>query len=246
MHGVVGLYRRGMVGGLWLALSLVVTLPMGAQTPATAPAPAAKASVAKADRWEAAMTAFETSDRMQPPVPGGNVFVGSSSIRLWPVAESFPGLPCLNRGFGGSQLPDVLKYVDRIVTTYQPAVVVLYCGDNDIGQKRTPEQIRDDYRTFVTKVHAAAPQAKIVWIAIKPSPKRWELREQAQQANQLVRESQAGHDLESYVDVWTPMLAADGLPQPELYVKDQLHMTPAGYAIWNRLVEPHLVKSPVK
>jgi hypothetical protein len=54
------------------------------------------------DRSEAEIRRFEESDRTTPPPAGGIVFVGSSSIRMWRSLESdFPGLPVLNRGFGG-------------------------------------------------------------------------------------------------------------------------------------------------
>lgn len=230
------MHRRQLVG--WLAGSFAVLVclcaaPLPGQTPAE--------TTTKVDRWEETIRKFEAADQETPPQPGGNLFIGSSSIVKWDLAGAFPEAPCANRGFGGSKLPDVLQYVDRIVTPQQPAVVFLYCGDNDIGAKRTPEAICADYRTFVDKVRGVVPQAKIVWISIKPSPKRWEFRAQAQRANQLVHESQQGKPGEFYVDVWTPALSAAGEPQPELFVKDQLHLSPAGYVIWNHAVRPHLV-----
>jgi hypothetical protein len=41
-----------------------------------------------------------------------------------------------------------------------------------------------------------------------------------------------------YIDVRPDMLGADGKPKPGLFVADGEHMTPAGYAIWTRLVRP--------
>src|SRR5436309_16121433 len=102
---------------------------------AAALAPAAE----PAERWEADIRKFEEADRKSPPAPGQVVFVGSSSIRLWRLAESFSDIPSLNRGFGGSQLADAAKYADRIVTPYQPRTVVLYGGDNDLAAGKTPQ-----------------------------------------------------------------------------------------------------------
>jgi lysophospholipase L1-like esterase len=192
------------------------------------------------DRWEVAIKAFETQDAAEPPPKGANLFVGSSSIRLWKLAESFPDRTCINRGFGGSQLHDVVRYVDRLVLPHRPRVIVLYAGDNDLAQKRTPEQVRDDYVAFVAKIRAALPESKLVWIAIKPSPKRWALKDAAIKANELVREAQRADRHSVYVDDWQPLLGNNGLPQPELYVKDELHLSPAGYEIWTALVRPHL------
>jgi len=195
----------------------------------------------RADRWEKVIAAFEEQDRQSPPAMGANVFVGSSTVRLWKLDESFPEANCLNRGFGGSQLADVVKYADRIVIPYRPRVIVLYAGDNDIAAGRTPQQVRDDYRAFVSKVRAALPEAKVVWIAIKPSPSRWKLRGSAQEANALVREEIAAGTNQIEIDLWSAMLGERGEPRPELYVKDQLHLSPEGYKIWNEQVRRHLV-----
>jgi lysophospholipase L1-like esterase len=192
------------------------------------------------DRWEATIKAFETQDAAEPPPKGANLFVGSSSIRLWKLADSFPDRTCINRGFGGSQLHDVARYADRLVLPHRPKVIVLYAGDNDLAAKRTPEQVRDDYVAFVAKIRPALPEAKLVWVAIKPSLKRWALKDAGLKANELVREAQKSDRHSVYVDVWQPMLGADGLPRSELFVKDGLHLSPAGYEIWAALVRPHL------
>ena len=193
------------------------------------------------DRSEAEIRAFEESDRAAPPSPGGIVFFGSSSIRLWrSLASDFPGLPVLNRGFGGSTLPEAIHYLPRAVLPYRPRTIVLYEGDNDLTFGWGPEQIAADYRTFVRAVRDALPSTRIVFISLKPSPSRWRLVDQQREANRLVREIVARDTLQTFVDVFTPMLGANGRPQPTLFVGDSLHMTPAGYAIWRTQVAPHL------
>lgn len=194
----------------------------------------------KPDKWEATIKKFEEADAKAKPAAGGIVFVGSSSIRLWKLSESFPDLPAINRGFGGSQLADSVRYADRIVTPYRPRVVVLYAGDNDIAAGKSPETIRDDYRNFVTAVRVKLPCAKIVYIAIKPSPSRWKLADKAREANRLIREAQACDRCQSFVDVWPAMLGDDGQPRPELFVADKLHLSPQGYEVWTKLLQPHL------
>jgi lysophospholipase L1-like esterase len=191
-------------------------------------------------KWEAEIAKFEKQDAEMPPEKGQNLFVGSSSVRLWKLKESFPEHICINRGFGGSQLKDVVQFVDRIVIPYEPKVIVLYAGDNDLAAKRTPEEVHADYRTFVDRVREKLPQTKIVWVAIKPSIKRWEIREKGQAANAAIRADIEKGRGDVYVDVWQPMLGDDGMPRAEFYLTDGLHLTPAGYAVWNKLVAPHL------
>ena len=55
------------------------------------------------------------------------LFVGSSSIKLWDTAISFPKLQVINRGFGGSQISDVNYYYQQIVKKYKPSKIVFLC-----------------------------------------------------------------------------------------------------------------------
>src|SRR5687768_4862005 len=166
-----------------------------------------------ADRWEAAIAKFETRDKEAPPAKGGIVFIGSSSIVGWDLAKSFPGLPVINRGFGGSQLSDSVKYAPRIVVPYEPRTVVLYAGDNDLNAKKTPEQVAEGFDAFVKVVHGRLPKARIIYIGVKPSPKRWHLIEQGRKANGLIRAACEKNPLLTFVDIEPIMLAADGQPK---------------------------------
>ena len=190
-------------------------------------------------RFEAEIQAFETADRARPPRPGGIVFVGSSSVKNWTdVADDFPGLPVLNRGFGGSTLPDVVYYEDRIVIHYRPRLVVLYAGDNDLVEGRTPQQVLAAYRAFVARLRSTLPATRLVFVSIKPSPSRRAYIDRAREANRRIRAEVARDSLQRYVDVFTPMLGPTGEPRPELFGPDSLHMRREGYLLWRRLLAP--------
>jgi lysophospholipase L1-like esterase len=190
-------------------------------------------------RFEAEIRAFEAADRASPPPPDAVLFVGSSSIKNWTdVAADFPGVPVLNRGFGGSTLADIVYYADRIVLPYHPRLVVLYAGDNDLELGRTPERVLGDYRAFVAGLRAALPAVRIAYVSIKPSPARRANIERTRETNQRIRAEIARDSLQSYVDVFTPMLDTTGQPRPELFEADSLHMTRAGYMLWRALLAP--------
>jgi lysophospholipase L1-like esterase len=191
-------------------------------------------------RWAKEMAAFEAQDKASPPRPGGIVFVGSSSIRLWDLASAFPGLDAVNRGFGGSHVSDSVEHADLLVIRHQPRAVVFYAGDNDIAAGRTPQTVLDDYKRFVGRVHAAVPQARIAFIAVKPSIQRWALIAKVREANALVRRFAEGDDRLGFIDVDGPMLGWDEKPRPDLFVDDGLHLSSSGYALWNTLVRPFL------
>ncbi len=175
---------------------------------------------------------------MLPP-QGAVLFVGSSSIVRWKtLAEDFPGVVTLNRGFGGSVLADTTRYVSRIVVPYNPRKIVIFAGDNDIAGGRSPEAVVADFAGFVSLVRKSLPDVPIVFIGIKPSPSRWKMREAQEKANRLVSDYCGRSTGLTFVDVYRPMLGGDGLPRTELFVADRLHMSPAGYAIWTPLVAP--------
>jgi lysophospholipase L1-like esterase len=196
-------------------------------------------TLAQADPWAKELAAFEAQDRKDPRV-GGVVFVGSSSIRLWDLGRSFPGLNALNRGFGGSEIMDSVNHVDLLVIRHKPRTVVFYAGDNDLAAGKSPQMVADAFKAFVDKVRAALPGTKIAFIGVKPSIQRWALIAQIRKANQLIREYCDADDRLGFVDVDGPMLGWDAKPRRDLFVADGLHLSPRGYALWTTLVQPFL------
>jgi uncharacterized sulfatase len=191
-------------------------------------------------RFAARMHEFARTDIRQPPPPGVVAFVGSSSVRRWPLAQFFPGVPVLNRGFGGSWTADVAWYAHRVVTPYQPETVVVYAGDNDIGHGRSPEQVAGDFQRFVRNVRRQRPSSSIVFLAIKPSLKRWAFVEQIRAANRAIREICDQDQSLHFADIFTPMLGEDGRPKADLLAGDGLHPSEEGYRLWASVVRPFL------
>ncbi|MEO5579525.1 MAG: SGNH/GDSL hydrolase family protein [Gemmatimonadaceae bacterium] len=224
------------------ALIFLATLALGGCA-RTAHAPPAAQPATVAVRTPAVfaddIARFEAADRLAPPRPGSVLFIGSSSIRLWPALEAdFPGTDVVQRGFGGSELSDVVHYAPRIVLPYQPRLIVLYAGDNDLAAGKSPAAVFGEFQAFVALVRRALPETRIAFIAIKPSGSRWAMAGKMRAANDLIRGFIASDPRLQYVDVFTPMLGPDGQPREELFVADRLHMSSQGYAIWRDLIVP--------
>ncbi len=194
-------------------------------------------------QWEPQIRDFELHDKTNPPPANAILFVGSSSFRIWKTtAADFPEYKVINRGFGGSQIPEINYYFSRIVTPYSPKTIVFYAGDNDLGEGKTPEDVFHDFKTFADKVHWAFPKTQILFISIKPSVARWKNKEKIIKANRLV-ETYARHtDFLHYVDIFPPMLDKDGNPRADLFLKDGLHMNRKGYEIWISALKPVLAE----
>ncbi|MBN8700617.1 MAG: G-D-S-L family lipolytic protein [Chitinophagales bacterium] len=189
---------------------------------------------------------FKKQDSLSFPESGQILFVGSSSFTLWKdVQQYFPQHPIINRGFGGSTLPDVTRYEADIIFPYKPKQIVIYCGENDIANDSTVtgavvferfKKLYDDIRLNLGKV-------PIVYVSMKPSPSRWHLREKQTDGNERIRKFLRKKKRRAvFVDVWPGMLGADGKPREELYIADKLHMNAQGYIIWQKLLEPLLLK----
>ncbi len=229
-HSCSRLRRISLVGCLCFGL-----LPMFVRADEKSPA-----------RWEKSIVEIEQRIASGKSTPGAVLFVGSSSIRLWKLEDSFPDLVTANHGFGGSFLSDSVYFFDRIAVPVKPSIIVVYAGDNDIASGKTPETVYDDFQQFVAAVRGKLPECRqIVYIGIKPSVKRWALAEKIQQTNALIKADCDKDPLVEFVDVWGPMLTAEGTPNADLLVIDGLHMNDKGYKIWATAVKGVLKTGPV-
>ena len=195
------------------------------------------------ERWRSAIDAYTEKDKLNPPAPGGVLFVGSSSVVGWhgTIHEDLAPLPIIARGFGGSTMHDLLVYTDRIVLPYRPATIVVYEGDNDIAGAVFPETVLGEFEKFIAIVRAALPETEIYFIPAKPSPSRWELWPRMQELNAGLEALCAKDPKLHMIDIVTPMLGPDGTPRPELFKEDRLHMKPEGYRIWTEKVREALI-----
>jgi len=196
-------------------------------------------------RWKSSLDAFAAEDKLSAPQEGGVLFVGSSSIRLWNGLEDAfkaPGQPVLKRGFGGSRMLDCAQYVDALVLQYKPRLVVVYAGDNDLAEGRTPQQVLQSFTEFTEAVRHALPDTRIAYLSIKPSPLRAALVPAIREANGLISAYARNTPNLDYIDVFSKMLDDTGKPRGELFSADSLHMNAEGYALWRAEISPHLLQ----
>ncbi len=216
-------------------LAAIVLFASGCQT-----TPKNSLATHNSRQWEKEIAAFEASDRTNPPPKNSIVFVGSSSILKWKtLAADFPGLPVINRGFGGSQLADSVNFADRIVIKYQPREVVVYAGGNDLNAGKSPEIVYGDFVALMQKLHAGLPHARLAFISSAPNFARWAQVENVKRLNALAEKYCRRHGI-IFINVFPLMIGADGRPLPDIYVADGLHMNAKGYAIWRAAVAPYL------
>lgn len=194
--------------------------------------------------WEQDIQAFvaHTKSGSLPEKP--IVFVGSSSFRLWKsMAEDLAPLPVVNRGFGGSRLADIEHWAEELVNINSPAAVVVFCGTNDIrpDYAAEPEVLLKTYQSFVERIRVSTPDLPVYFVGITPSPRRWSVWNVAQQTNELIREWSASQLHLYFIDTAADLLGDDGVPNPENYIIDGLHLSDKGYEIWTDIIKPRLI-----
>jgi len=187
---------------------------------------------------------FRRLDSLHPMKKKPIVFTGSSSIRMWKnLQESFPGYKVVNRGFGGSTLADLDRYIDQIVLPYKPKQVVIYSGENDIASDSVnASEVFNRFQSVYTKIRSAFPSIPIEFVSIKPSPSRLKFLPIVKESNALIRKFISTQKNAHFIDVFTPMLDANGEPRKDIFLEDALHMNPKGYEIWREAILPYLKK----
>ncbi|MEJ7932842.1 GDSL-type esterase/lipase family protein [Sphingobium sp. AN558] len=203
---------------------------------------ASRAGAPKADPafpFSNEIEAFARANDAGPALGEATLFMGSSSIRLWDIAGSFPDIPTVNRGFGGATTPDVLRHYRRLLPRKPPRSIVVYVGENDLAGGAQPQEVARDILTLMGRLRSDYPRAHILCLSLKPSPIRWTLWPKLAAVNMTVaaRSRARGFD---YLDVGRTLLAADGLPDASLFGPDGLHMNPRGYQRWTALIDAWL------
>ncbi|GEO11581.1 GDSL-type esterase/lipase family protein [Segetibacter aerophilus] len=188
---------------------------------------------------------FKKQDSISFPPKNAILLVGSSSFRKWQDVQAyFPGYTIVNRGFGGSVLPDVIRYANDIIIPYHPKQVIVYCGDNDLASSDTitPEIVTRRFKQLFYIVRGKLPTATITYVSIKPSPSRQKLMSKMIETNSMILKFLRTQKNTSYIDVFHPMMLPTGRAIPEIFLSDSLHMNEKGYAIWKKAMEPKLKK----
>ena len=182
-------------------------------------------------------------DKIYAPPAAPILFIGSSSIRLWvDFAKTFRNYTVVNRAIGGAVTTDIDRYLDDLVFPYHPKQLVIYVGENDLLTAPDGLTVLNDFKKLYAHIRAKLPNTPIIYISLKGSPSRKQHQVKALEANRLINAYIKGQANITFVDIYRPMLDKNGAMQPHLFKPDMLHMNASGYAIWNKLVLPQLLK----
>ena len=189
---------------------------------------------------------FIKKDSIAMPAANSILFVGSSSFNYWKdISNYFPGYPIINRGFGGSSLTDIIYFNQETILKYKPKQIYIYCGENDIAASDTitPAIVFERFKTLYTIIRThLGNKVPVMYVSIKPSVARWSMEEKFVAANSLIRNFINKQKHTQFLDVHSAMLDSNGMVYKDIFIADKLHMNAKGYAIWQKIIAPTLVK----
>jgi lysophospholipase L1-like esterase len=199
------------------------------------------------ERFAQKVREYAAADRAQPPPAGAILFAGDSQFYRWStIHEDLPGYTLINRGIDSFQTADLIHYADQLILAYQPRLIVLHIGGNDVHNGKSPVQVLADFKTLVAAVHAKLPGVRILYSSITPGPGRWDEAPQRKETNRVIREYAATQPDLGFIGLWDAMLDAKGQPRDDIWVADRVHPNHAGYLIRVKITQPFLGKPDKK
>jgi lysophospholipase L1-like esterase len=182
--------------------------------------------------------------QQSPPAPGSVICIGSSHMQFWKSAQAdLAPLTVRNFGVGGSRMTHAADlFVDHLVIPFKPRAVILYEGSNDINAGTKPEEVLANFQKLHRKLHAALPEARLYVLGVVPSPgKRFLKIAELRKTNELLAKECATQPWMKFIDITEPLIGADGQPKAECFIPGDIHMLPAGYAVWKSVIAPVIV-----
>jgi|APTNR8051073442_1049403.scaffolds.fasta_scaffold06363_5 lysophospholipase L1-like esterase len=187
------------------------------------------------------VTALEKRWKQCPTARPNVLFYGSSTFTLWhDMSRHFPAYNVVNHAFGGSTMPDCLEYFDRLVAVVRPSAIILYAGDNDLDNGRSPERVIDDLESFLARKREMLGDTPLGYASIKVSPARLHIMHAIAYTNRLAERRLAGQPDVRYLDVTRRMVGGGMEPWLTCFSEDPLHMNAHGYRIWGKSLSEFL------
>jgi len=188
----------------------------------------------RAQSWLPTVDGYIEQSKTNPPSPGSTFFIGSSTWTQWgtQLEEDFADYKAVNRGFGGSRIPNQLAYMDSLLMPYAPARVLFFCGTNDVASGTSPDSVLRDFKTFLGRLWTVYPETQVYFVSVPHAPSRKKHWDKGDALNRMVRELAVEDEGLIYVDIVNHMYDAEGKVREELYKKDRLHMNRSGQEVW--------------
>jgi hypothetical protein len=183
--------------------------------------------------------AIAAKDKAASPPKNAVEFAGSSMFEGWTeVATHMSPIPAFNRAIGGSKTADLLKYLDQLVIQYQPKVVVLYSGINDVSEGVSSETAADNIRKIIEAINIKLPKTRLIYVAMLNASNRTESVELINDANARIKKYAETNSLMTYLDISSALVDDKGQTREKFLTDDKTHYNSAAYEAMAGVVKP--------
>ena len=152
-------------------------------------------------------------------------------------------MPITNIAIDGTQTDDWLRVVDSRVIALKPKVLAYYCGSNDIDGGAPANVVVGRIRQFIDRVEKALPETKIVFVSVNKAPEKQDRWDVVDDINRQMQKYAEKNPRVTFVDVNPVLFNADGTSRIEFFMSDRLHLRPAAYEEFAKILKPVLERA---
>jgi lysophospholipase L1-like esterase len=169
------------------------------------------------------------------------IFLGNSITAGVDWAELLRNPNARNRGISADITFGILDRLDE-VTEGAPAKVFILIGINDISRNIPDSLIVRNYQQMITRIKKASPSTRIYFHTLLPVnntftqfKNHYNKDEHIQYVNEELKKMGQREKI-TVIDLHSHFVDSEG-KLDKRYTQDGLHLTPAGYAVWARVLQ---------
>jgi lysophospholipase L1-like esterase len=190
------------------------------------------------------LNGLAAKDKASAPPMDAVEFAGSSMFEGWTeVTAHMAPIPAFNRAIGGSKTADILKYLDQLVIQYQPKVVVLYSGINDVSEGVSSAKAVENIQKIIEVINAKLPETQVIYVAILNASNRADSWELINDANASIKKYAEQNSRMTFLDISSALVDGRGATRQEFLTSDQSHYNSAAYEAMAEAVKPAVQKA---
>lgn len=200
-------------------------------------------------KWEADISVFDSLNRVEQSDANTVLVAGSSSVRIWDsIIEDLAPYHVMQRGYGGAKMIDFTYYSDRIIKPHQFKAIVIFVANDIAGVESdlSPKEVFRLYKDLVKQVRKRNPATPLCWIEVTPTPKRWSVSRDIQEASGLIEAYCDRNDNLHFISTFEQYTSQEGLPDSSLFMEDMLHLNRDGYLLWTEIIKSSLEEAGIK
>jgi lysophospholipase L1-like esterase len=173
------------------------------------------------------------------------ILAGASLLDHWTSAYSaFGSTTIINNAIPDSFFANWNSWYKKLITQYNPKVVVLCLGTDDIGAGPfiTGEQAAEKMQKLIEKIHKKCKKTKIFYVSLPLYPMNPTAWDATNTYNSLMKDYCSKKKFMTYLNLTTPLLA--GSEPIEIYFKaPNTYLSPEGYNVVNSVVVKKVKKA---